>query len=930
MAARSSLSPLHRRRRGMPELALARHTVGNVLVVCPEQKMTPETQALAMSVAADDEHEMVVVDLPVGVPVAAWDSVAELLPRRRRGVRLILGGRSREATALTGQWLSERIGRTVVAPDGAIFRGAGGTLFVHSGKGSGWVRFRPGRAPEWEAKRFPRPSWDSGATDPWPTSSVGMADPIPGGVWIHAAARDAESGEHWSRLVSGMPCQPEVLTVVLGCPGTPPLSLDDVSRFWRQLDDQVRAKVRFVQYGPVRLPQGETLGQAIADLLETRVVCYTGMPVGSTKAPDIYTVCADGGLGWHAFAREVGYLPRTDPAFRETPVLLSHRIPVGGVEQVAPAVYWYTPDAVLEVVQSGLWVRPPEGAQNAAAVRAEPWRADVNILAFDATDEKRAERMRLLAQDVLARLDPATRVRCRIVPASEVGGSEIRIVGPAQGELVAEAEPSAAQSSGQSAGQSAGNSSVTDTVRLPAVQDAVRTDIGGPAAVASPVAETPVDAGISLDTGAPVNDVVAGATEAPAAPAPASGAAASGAVAVDPGPAPGAAAPETAAPGIAAPGTAAPETAAPGTAAPGTAASGTAASGTAAARTEPRPETGPASAMTIRLESSPVPTIDEPPAPRSADTAPSAPEPTAPSATSAPKPAPAAEPAEPAKAGGGRAEAPKEPAEPRFQPTPEPAASALVADHGLTEERAWLRRTLSRDFDTMSHSISRILSEHPGFQGSDGRSSADVLTDAVAVRLHLSERGEAIDQALRTGENGPHVPFARCVVSGLTRLPSHRGATTFTASPTPQQWERYQQRRLVTDWSFIHALTEPSPDQQGEVDVLVWSMTARRTKLLEPGGTDEVDNRVVFVPGTSFKVLETTESGADGTRGRILLRELAESEVDESGRVDARPSLDELAITSLRRCVERWSSAQPRGAVGKSATHRFGWMPGLV
>ncbi|MGW5648968.1 hypothetical protein ACWEV3_23415 [Saccharopolyspora sp. NPDC003752] len=881
MAARSSLSPLNRRRRGTPELALARHTVGNVLVVCPEKRMTPEAQALAMSVAPDDEHEMVVVDLPVGVPVSAWDSVAELLPRRRRGVRLILGGRPREATALTGQWLSERIGRTVVAPDGAIFPGVGGTLFVHSGKGSGWVRFRPGRPPEWEAKRFPRPSWDSGATDPLPTSAVGMADPIPGGVWIHAAARDTESGEHWSRLVSSMPCQPDVLTVVLGCPGTPPLSLDDVSRFWRQLDGQIREKVRFVQYGPVRLPQGGTLGQALADLLESRVVCYTGMPVGSTTTPDIYTVCADGGLGWHAFAREVGYLPRTDPAFRETPALLSHRVPVGGVEQVAPAVYWYTPDAVLEVVQSGLWMRPPEGAQNAAAVRAEPPRADVNILAFDATDEKRAERMRLLAQDVLARLDPATRVRCRIVPASEVGRAEIRIAGPAQGELVAEAQPS---------GRAAGNSSVTDTVQLPVVLDPVRTDTGGPAVVASPVveipvvgtpvAEIPVDARISLDTGSPVDDVVVAGAEVPPAPA---------------APAAGVEAPP-----------------APATAAPAT---------------EPRTETGPASAMAIRLESSPVPTVGEPPAPRPAVTAPSAPEPPAPSVTPAPDPTPEPEPAE---AEGGRAEAPEEPAEPRLQPTPKPAASALVADHGLTEERAWLRRTLSRDFDTMSHSTSRILSEHPGFQGSDGRSSADVLTDAVAVRLHLSERGEAIDHALRTGENGPHVPFARCVVSGLTRLPSHRGATTFTASPTPQQWQLYEQRRLVTDWSFIHALTEPSPDQQGEVDVLMWSMTARRTKLLEPGGADEVDNRVVFVPGTSFKILEMAEPGADGARGRILLRELAESEVDESGRVAARGSLDELAITSLRRCVERWSAAQPRGVVGESATRRFGWMPGLV
>ena len=305
-----------------------------------------------------------------------------------------------------------------------------------------------------------------------------------------------------------------------------------------------------------------------------------------------------------------------------------------------------------------------------------------------------------------------------------------------------------------------------------------------------------------------------------------------------------------------------------------------------------------------------------------------APKPEVPHAAPAPKPAPS--PAPPSETGESRPEQPVKPAGTRFQPTPEPAVSALVGAHGLTEERAWLRRTLSRDFDTMAHSSSRILSEHPGFQGSDGRASEDVLTDTVAVRLYLSGRGEAIDQALRAGGNGPHVPFARCVVSGLTRLPSHRGATVFTASPTARQRELYRQRKLVTDWSFVHALTEPSPDQQDEVDVLVWSMTARRTKLFEPGGADAVDNRVVFVPGTSFKILEMTDPGPKEKRGRILLRELSASEVDDSGRVDSRASLDELAITSLRRCVDRWAAAPARGAVGEAAVGRFGFLPGLV
>ncbi|ONI83112.1 hypothetical protein ALI144C_16530 [Actinosynnema sp. ALI-1.44] len=846
MSARSSLASLRRRRRGDAGFSLAKHTVGNALVVCPEDRMSAEAQQLAMSVAPDTEHEMVVVDLPAGMPVAAWDSVAQLLPRHRRGVRLIIGGRSREATALTGQWLSERIGRTVVAPDGAIFRGTGGTLFVHSGKGSGWVKFRPGRAPEWDAKRFPRPSWDSGAVDAWATSSAGMADPIPGGVWIHPAASDADLSGHWSQLVRGMPCQPDSLTIVLGCPGLPALSLDDVSRFWQRLDEGVRDKVRFVQYGPVRVSDGDTLGQALADLLGARVVCYPGMPVGSPAVPAVYTVCEDGGLGWQPFARELAYTPKSDAEFRSMPKLLSHRVPVEGVEQVTPGVYWYTPDAVLEVVQSGLWMRPRQDPQNADAVRAEPWQNEVALLAFDATDSAMSERMRLLAQDVLARLDPATRVRCRLVPASDLGRGVVRVIGPARGEL----EPTSDQPVWSS----------TETVRLAAVL--------ADSSAESPLAERSVTVSTAVESQVPE-------------------------VALDEGPAE--------------------RTVAMTTVAPSPPPADKAAADKAAAVPEPPAVTGPASAMAIRLESSVGASFDEPAPPAPVGEATTA-EPVAPQPPAAPpkNEAPAAQRKQPV----------------RRQPTPERAASAL-ASHDLTQERAWLRKTLSRDFDTMAHSVSRILSEHPGFQG-DARSSADVLADTVAVQLYLSARGESIDQALRTAANGPHVPFARCVVSGLTRLPSHRGATIFTASPAEAQWQLYRQRNLVTDWSFIHALTEPGPDQQGDTDVLVWSMTARRTRLLEPGGADQVDNRVVFVPGTSFKILELAGPQADGTRGRILLRELAASEIDENGRVDTRASLDELGLTSLRQCVERWASAPLKGAVGESAASRFGAMPGLV
>jgi hypothetical protein len=197
------------------------------------------------------------------------------------------------------------------------------------------------------------------------------------------------------------------------------------------------------------------------------------------------------------------------------------------------------------------------------------------------------------------------------------------------------------------------------------------------------------------------------------------------------------------------------------------------------------------------------------------------------------------------------------------------------------------------------------------------------------VRVYLSERGIEVDQALRSATVGPHVPFARCVVAGLRRLPSHRGATVFRMTPTSEQWDTYSSHKLLTEWGFLNALTEPCAAQDGEADVLVWSMTARRTKLLEPD-ENPAEDRVLFVPGTSFKVLDVKRP-RDGKLGQILMRELAESEIDAEGRVDAnRISLDELAMKSLRRCAERWAQAQPKQRVPSVAADRFQALPGLA
>ncbi|QRP46397.1 hypothetical protein [Amycolatopsis sp. FDAARGOS 1241] len=1096
---------LVRRGTGASGTTLDKQTVGNALVVHPASGMTDEAQALALGVAADTEHDLVVVDLPVDSPIALWESVAKVLPRRRRGVRLVIGGRSRETSALAGQWLSERINRTVVAPDGSVIPSAGGALFVHSGRGSGWVKFQPGRPPKWEAKRFPRPAWDSGLTaELTSTSSRGVAEPLPGGLWVRPVGFDQQQRAHRGALVKGLPAQHDTMTIVLGCPGCPPLTLDDAARLWVRLPENVRANARFVQYGPMSVPAGTTLGQALADLLGKEVAFYNGLPVGSAQLLDVRTVLFDGRLGWTTFAREIGYQPRVaQGAPAPLPRLISHRAPIHGLKEIAPAVYWYSPDAVIEVVQSGLLVRSPHEGRVLPAVRATTLDNSINNLTFDAEGEESVVRMRTLAEDLLGRLDEHTRRMSRVLPATallaersrsqvsskalaEIGQGDpaLAVAAPLPTEVVvprgyrpateleveATPEPAMLRSEPtitQRLDPGLGLPKALATVNAPITITSARPPLvppsadlagapgtpggrhAGPVNAAGPEApQAPVDvepetpealAGSEEEKPQQQNGPSAVDREQPGAAVghrglgvgPVSAGFAGPAAPVPPGLPPagvegpvaeksplqngpatrsvgfggagaggfvGPVAPDP--PGLPPAGVDAPVAEksplqnGPATRSVGF---GGAGAGGFVGPVAPVPPgmppsgvEGPAAEKSPQQNIATTPSVGfggaEPAAPGGfADPGASVP-PAVPSAgfgrSAAPIP-PAAPPAgmpplpgggpvtppapvgmppaatppagvspvastvdAPSVAGPDAPTAPEKPAQPEFteptaeplpvgkgearlQPTPGPEATALLPKRGVEKEREWLRKSLGSEYGLMSNAAARILSEHPGFQGALSTSTAEVLTDAVAVQLYLSVQGAAIDGGLRTGANGPHVPIARCVVAGLSRLPSHRGPATFAANLAHGEWELYRSKKVVTEWGFLNTLTRPTSTLEGDTDVLVWSITARRTKLLEPaqGG---VENRALFVPGTSFKVLELREP-AEGARGLVLLRELTSSEVDETGKVASdRISLDELGLVSLRRELEVWAEADGRAPIDEVAAPRFGALPGLV
>lgn len=888
----------HENRDGAPGREMLREPIGNALVVHQVDRLSAEARDLALAIPADPEHDVVVVDLPGDVvtesPIAAWQSLARLLPRGKRGVRLVLSDRPRETTALAGQWLADRLKRPVLVPDGQLLPSPGGGLYVDA-VGGGWIRFEAGKRPSWDARRFPRPVWESAAlAETTPTSSRGVAEPITGGVWIRPVGPENVVSEHRDRL-RGVPCQHGRLTIVLGCPGVPALSLDDVTRYLQRVPEaQARRRIRFVGYGPVATRSGLPFGQDLANELGEQIACYTGLPVNVSADPDVLTVGRDGTASWPSFVTELGYEPLADtPTGAAPPRLLSYRPPVADLVEEEPAVYWYATDAVVEVVPAGLWVRPRDDIGHAAMIRGMDLDPDQLLLMYEASTAELGSRMYTLADDILHRLSPAAAGRCQLVPTQEVLGHEVAVHDTILGQRAV----------AHDAGGVLEPEVVPASERLPAERPDEASPVRAleenlPASLVTPssVTEQPVTSSVTRQPVSP--ELVSVEPPLPAAPAPS----------------------DRAAPGAAAP-TAAP-TVPP--AAPTAARTGN------AAKSQKKPEKPGTSAETTNAgarQRAGQPKAAE--RPKTAERPKAAQQPKAAEQSNTAKQPNTAEQAKPAKEPSAAA-APAQTAAPSARPqgTPDPAAAALVPERGLAEERAWLQRTLSKQFTSMANSVARVLSEHPGFKGLLVKSADDVLTDAVAVRMYLSSDGDELDAPLRQAVAGPHVPFARCVVSGLSRLPSHRGAVTFRAWATGEQLAVFRKRKFVTEWGFVNALSAPCAAAQGNLDVLLWSMTARRTRLLEPE-LEPVADRVLFVPGTSFKILDLVEP-TDDQRGRLILREVAAGEIDPNGKVaDNRASLDDMAVTSLRKYAEEWHEKDLPVRVGPSAQHRFAALPGL-
>ncbi|GAB2674567.1 hypothetical protein GCM10027271_39380 [Saccharopolyspora gloriosae] len=269
----------------------------------------------------------------------------------------------------------------------------------------------------------------------------------------------------------------------------------------------------------------------------------------------------------------------------------------------------------------------------------------------------------------------------------------------------------------------------------------------------------------------------------------------------------------------------------------------------------------------------------------------------------------------------------------RLVPAPLPD-DPLPADHQSTaEERTRFSQWAGEAFDDSLPSVNTALATFPALRESAGE--PDSKADFVAVHLYIGggpSGGNAINRALRGPDAAAVRDYAACLTSGLRRLPVHRGASFRTArvrdghSPLPG----YEPGTLLDEPAFLSGTSASDVTvEDPHVDVVIWSLSARRVAAIGQGAPDEV----VFSAATRFKVLavdrQDTEQDGSGSAAppAVLLRELRPGEAPAPGELT---EADEAVLPRLRRALHRRHANPLRVLTDADHVERFGEPVGLV
>lgn len=200
-------------------------------------------------------------------------------------------------------------------------------------------------------------------------------------------------------------------------------------------------------------------------------------------------------------------------------------------------------------------------------------------------------------------------------------------------------------------------------------------------------------------------------------------------------------------------------------------------------------------------------------------------------------------------------------------------------DHSSSDaERDTVRRALGERYGAHAATVCRLLAQRPDAE-EDPAAFEAMVTDLTALLACVSQDEEMVVDTLRMGRLGRLRPYVACIVSGLNRLPVHNGVATVWGVTGPTGPRRYRSGDVLVEHGLLDAVANPSQRIEGVTEYLLWSVTGRRVEVADRVAV-ATEERVIFAPGTPFRVLAVAEAEGDHPQ-QVLLQEMAGAAADQ-------------------------------------------------
>ncbi|MDX8053960.1 hypothetical protein SK571_31715 [Lentzea sp. BCCO 10_0798] len=203
----------------------------------------------------------------------------------------------------------------------------------------------------------------------------------------------------------------------------------------------------------------------------------------------------------------------------------------------------------------------------------------------------------------------------------------------------------------------------------------------------------------------------------------------------------------------------------------------------------------------------------------------------------------------------------------------------VAPDHSSSDaERDTVRRALGERYGVHAATVCRLLAQRPDAE-EDPAAFEAMVTDLTALLACVSQDEEMVVETLRMGRLGRLRPYVACIVSGLNRLPVHSGMAVVWGVSGPTGPRRYRSGDVLVEHGLLDAIANPSQRVDGVTEYLIWSVTGRRVEVADRVAV-ATEERVVFAPGTPFRVLAVAEAEGDHPQ-QVLLQEVAGPAADQ-------------------------------------------------